>query len=215
MYEHPDFPMTEEKFGVKKGEHIPGKKMLEYLEFIVKETDIAGFLRLNTKVEVVEKNEEDWMLHCVSILDGKAYKVISPKLIIAVGNTNKPKMPNYPTSPDFEPPVIHSNDFPNQVAKFVRPASQTLVIGGGKSAWDVAYACATQSDATVTLLIRPSGNGPNWMTPSHVTPFTLWLEKLVFTRFFGRMHRPCMSHMRIITDRVSNVPVSLGTKNRP
>jgi cation diffusion facilitator CzcD-associated flavoprotein CzcO len=185
MYEHPDFPMDEQKFGIKKGEHVPAKKMLEYLETLVKESGIAKFLRLNTKVELVEKTGDGWALHCVSSSSGEPHTITTPKLIIAVGNTNKPKMPKYPTSSAFEPPVLHSKEFPAHVSSIAKAASHTLVVGGGKSAWDVAYACATQPDATSTLLIRPSGNGPTWMTPSHVTPFTLWLEKLVFTRFFG------------------------------
>jgi cation diffusion facilitator CzcD-associated flavoprotein CzcO len=185
MYEHPDFPMEEKKFGVKKGEHVPAKKMLEYLESVAEQGDIAKFIKLNTKVDVVERMNDDWALHCVSSSTGETYTITTPKLIVAVGNTNKPKMPSYPTSLVFEPPVLHSKDFPALISKVVKPATHTLVIGGGKSAWDVAYACATQPDATATLLIRPSGNGPNWMTPAYVTPFALWLEKLVFTRFFG------------------------------
>jgi cation diffusion facilitator CzcD-associated flavoprotein CzcO len=184
MYEHPDFPMEEKKLGIKKGEHVPAKKMLEYLEALVKESGIGKFLRLNTKVDLVEKTGDDWLLHCVSSLSGEPHTITTPKLIIAVGNTNKPKMPN-PTSSAFEPPVLHSKEFPAHVSSVAKADSHTLVVGGGKSAWDVAYACATQPDSTSTLLIRPSGNGPAWMTPSHVTPFTLWLEKLVFTRFFG------------------------------
>jgi len=190
MYEHPDFPMDEQKFGVRKGEHIPAPKMLEYLEAFAKESGIARFIRLDTKVEVVNKTGDGWTLHCVSTLTEKAYTINTPKLIIAIGITNKSKMPTYPSSPAFKPPVLHSKEFPKYFSQIVKPATHTLVVGGGKSAWDAAYACATQPEATVTVLIRPSGKGPNWMTPSHVTPFTLWLEKLVFTRFFGYMS-PC------------------------
>jgi hypothetical protein len=190
MYEHPDFPMDEEKFGVKKGQHVPADKMFKYIEAFVEESGITEFLRLNIKVEVVQKNKENWTLHCVSTTTGKLHDITAPKLIIANGNTNKPKMPKFPTSPTFEPIVVHSKDFPAKHEQIVQPGNHTLVVGGGKSAFDVAYACATQPNATVTLLIRPDGNGPVWMTPTHVTPLTLWLEKLVFTRFFSFMS-PC------------------------
>lgn len=188
MYEHPDFPMDEERFGVKKGEHIPAEKMFEYLTAFVEDSDISSFLRLNTKVEVVEKINEGWKLQCQSTQ--KTYDLTATKLIIAVGNTNKPKMPKYPNTSGFRPPVIHSHDFPAQYSKIAKPNKNTLIIGAGKSAYDVAYACATQPNASVTILIRPSGNGPSWMSPSHVTPFKLWLEKLVFTRFFGCTYSP-------------------------
>jgi cation diffusion facilitator CzcD-associated flavoprotein CzcO len=185
MYEHPELPMSEVKLGVKKGQHIPGAEVQQYLKAFVHENGVEEFMRTNTKVEAVEKSEEGWTLHCTSNPAGRTFSIGTIKLIIAVGNTNKPKMPKYLTSASFEPTIIHSKEFPAHYEHIVKPGKHTLVVGGGKSAWDVAYACATQPDATVTLLIRPSGNGPNWMTPSHVTPFKLWLEKLVFTRFFG------------------------------
>ncbi|KAH4048145.1 hypothetical protein HBI82_211240 [Parastagonospora nodorum] len=190
MYEHPDFPMSEQRFGVRKGEHIHGANMNEYLGAFVDENGLHELIRSNTKVEVIKKAEEGWSLQCLSTSSEGTFDIITTKLIIAIGNTNKPKMPKYPTSPAFEPVVIHSKELSARYEHIVRPNKHTLVIGGGKSAWDVAYACATQPGATVTLLIRPSGNGPNWMAPSHVTPFKLWLEKLVFTRFFGFMS-PC------------------------
>lgn len=186
MYEHPDFPMDEVKFGVKKGEHIPAGKMLEYLEAFAEYSGISSSLRLNNKVEVVEKIEDGWKLQCLSLAVEKKYTLTTPKLVIAVGNTNKPKMPKYQTSPAFEPPLLHCRDFPAQFSAIVKPGNHTLVVGGGKSALDVAYACARQEGATATILIRPSGIGPHWVAPSHVTPLGLWLEKLVFTRFFDR-----------------------------
>jgi hypothetical protein len=194
MYEHPDYPMDEHEFGVERGKHIPAEAMLAYLESLAEKSGIADFVRLNTRVDVVEKEEVEegvkWKLHCIDEETGRKYNVSARKLVIAVGNTNKPKTPSYPTSPVFEPLVIHSKDFPAHFHEIVKPDTHTLVIGGGKSAWDVSYACAKQANTTVTILIRPSGNGPNWLTPTHVTPFGLWLEKLVFTRGFGFMS-PC------------------------
>ncbi|KAH7394161.1 flavin-binding monooxygenase-like protein-like protein [Phaeosphaeria sp. MPI-PUGE-AT-0046c] len=190
MFEHPDFPMDEARFAVKKGEHIPAGKMLEYLQAFVEQSGISGFIRLKTSVQVVEKVEDGWKLQCLSSSDGKTSSLTTPKLVIAVGNTNKPKMPRYEASPAFESPILHSRDFPAQFQAIVKPDAHTLVVGGGKSALDVAYACAQQANATVTMLIRPSGIGPHWVSPSHVTPFGLWLEKLVFTRLVDLMS-PC------------------------
>ncbi|KAF1837960.1 flavin-binding monooxygenase-like protein-like protein [Decorospora gaudefroyi] len=195
MYEHPDFPMDETTFGVKRGEHIPAAKMFDYLTAFVEWADIKQFLRLQTNVNFIErvKNGKGWNLHWTayprpdSTLDGVLH---AKKLVIAVGNTNKPVLPDYPTSKSFQPLVIHAKDFPSHYPDIVRPNSHTVIVGSGKSAWDVAYACATQPSATATILIRPDGNGPVWMTPSHVTPLGLWLEKLVHTRFFGFMS-PC------------------------
>jgi hypothetical protein len=40
MYEHPDFPMDEKRFGVKSGQHIPEAKMYHYLDAFVEWADI-------------------------------------------------------------------------------------------------------------------------------------------------------------------------------
>ncbi|KAF2789745.1 flavin-binding monooxygenase-like protein-like protein [Melanomma pulvis-pyrius CBS 109.77] len=189
-YENPDFPMDEVRFGVKKGEHVPAAKVAEYLGAMVEKNGIKDCVRLNTRVEVVEQVDEGWVLHCSITTDARSFKIGTAKLILSTGVTNQPSMPRYPTSPDFEPKVIHTNDFPAHYSAIVEPGTHTLIIGGGKSAWDIAYACATQPSSTATMLIRSSGNGPVWMSPPYVTPLGLWLEKLVFTRFFGFMS-PC------------------------
>jgi len=185
--------MDEAKFGVNKGEHVPAEKVLEYMRAFVEAEGILDYVRLNTKVEVVERADGCWKLHCRSTLvdvDATTFMINSAKLIISVGLANKPSMPRYPTSTRFEPKVIHSKDFPAHFSDIAKAGNHTLVIGGSKSAWDIAYACATQPESIATMLIRPSGNGPVWMSPPYVTPLGLWLEKLVFTRFFGFMS-PC------------------------
>ncbi|KAF2121997.1 hypothetical protein BDV96DRAFT_609096 [Lophiotrema nucula] len=192
-YEFPDFPMHEDKFGVKKGEHVPAEKVTEYFRAAIDEGGIAESVRLNTKVDVIERTEEGWKLHCMNREDGieaQPFTIKTPKLILSTGLTNQPAMPKYPSSPSFTSPIIHSKDFPSHYPTIVQPGKHTLVIGVGKSAWDIAYACATKENGTATMLIRPSGNGPVWLSPTHVTPLGLWLEKLVFTRFFGFMS-PC------------------------
>lgn len=189
MFEHPDFPMDEETYGVKKGEHIPAETMLKYLSDFVEANDISGCLRLNTHVDFVKKEGAIWHVRCTSA-NSYSYSMLTTKIIIATGITNKANMPSYATHKSFVPPLIHSKDFPSHFTHIVKPNTHTLVIGAGKSAWDVSYACATQPNSSATILIRPSGNGPNWLVPSHVTPLRLWLEKLVFTRFFGYMS-PC------------------------
>ncbi|KAF2175635.1 flavin-binding monooxygenase-like protein-like protein [Zopfia rhizophila CBS 207.26] len=190
-YENPDFPMDEGKFDVKKGEHVPAEKVTEYMRALIKEGGISDFVRLNTRVEVVEKVEGGWKLHCTSkAAEDSSYTITTAKLILSTGLVNRPLMPRYPSSPNFTPTVVHSADFPVHYTNIIKPNTHTLVVGAGKSAWDIAYACTTSPNSTATMLIRPSGNGPVWMSPTHVTPLGLWLEKLVFTRFFGFMS-PC------------------------
>jgi hypothetical protein len=192
--------MDTTRFGVREGEHVPAEKVVPYLRGLIEEGGVGECVRINTRVEVVERVDDGgWKVFCTekggeSESEGTTtenrYIIHTAKLVLATGLASQPSMQRIPTAPDFLPLVIHSYDFPRAFNDMVKPSSRTLVVGGGKSAWDVAYACATQPNATVTMLIRPDGNGPIYMAPTHVTPLGLWLEKLVFTRFFGFMS-PC------------------------
>ena len=185
--------MDNSRFGVKPGEHVPAEKLFEYLQAFVESNGLADRIQYNTKVQVIEQVKEGWKLHVKDTQvasTGEMTEINTAKLIVAVGLTNQPSIPRCPTSPTFQPLVIHSTQFSAHFSEIARENTHTLIVGAGKSAWDIAYACATKPNSTATMLIRPSGNGPVWMPPSHVTPLGLWLEKLVFTRFFGYMS-PC------------------------
>ncbi|CAI6339051.1 unnamed protein product [Periconia digitata] len=217
-YQIPDFPMGEKRFGVSKGDFVPAEKVYEYLCAYANENDIKRFVRVDTEVQSIEKMEPGWKLQCRSSTkhpaaaipipgsnpgqhkeeegegeDASALVITTSKLILSTGLVTTPNIPSYPQSPTFTSPILHSKSFPSHhEALSTSPTpTHTLVIGAGKSAWDIAHASATAHPAsTATMLIRPSGNGPTWMAPPYVTPFRLWLEKLVFTRFLGFMS-PC------------------------
>jgi cation diffusion facilitator CzcD-associated flavoprotein CzcO len=166
--------MDEARFGVKRGEHVPAEKVYQYIQAFAEDNGVIPLLRLNTKVEVAEKVNGGWNLQCRSTAaNGTSYSLRTPKLIISTGLASRPKMPKFTTSPSFSPLIVHSGSFPSHFSTIVQPSKHTLILGGGKSAWDIAYACATQPDATATMLIRPSGKGPIWMSPPYVTPFKL------------------------------------------
>ncbi|KAF2201531.1 flavin-binding monooxygenase-like protein-like protein [Delitschia confertaspora ATCC 74209] len=194
-YENPDFPMDGTKYDVKKTEHVSADKVSQYWRDFAEDGGVTGFIRLNTKVEVAEKIGGGWKLHCQPTgpnHSSNAYTLLTRRLLISTGLTNRPSIPSYLRSPTFTPPILHSSTFPTHFNEVSRPNTHTLVIGAGKSAWDIAYACATHPTwtSTVTMLIRPSGKGPIWMSPPFVTPLKQKLEGLVFTRFIG-FFSPC------------------------
>ena len=57
-YEFSDFLMREERFGVRKWQHIPGTVNHEYLQQYAQEFDLVSRIRLNTKVRSAELLEE-------------------------------------------------------------------------------------------------------------------------------------------------------------
>jgi hypothetical protein len=185
-YEYSDFPMTEERFGVKPGQHIPGQVIHDYLLQYAEVFGLLSRIRLRCKVQTAEMKETgQWELTTLS--DGindaspKESRIVADKLILATGLTSDPFMPRLEGSADFDAPLFHVKDFRNQ-ANSKHDIKNIVVLGTSKSAWDACYAYAT-TGVQVHLIIRSSGIGPVWVAPPYVTPFKIWLESLILTRF--------------------------------
>lgn len=190
-YQYPDFPMDTETYGVKAGEHIPGPVIHRYLNDYARKAGVFSRIRFNTKVlEVSEAiSGEGWTLKT----DNYGLRILSTKkLVIATGLTSTPFIPTFTGADIFKKSglLIHSRDFPQHADRLFSKTSQVTVLGGSKSAWDVAYACASRN-VPVNLVIRTSGQGPTWMAPPYVTPVKAWLEKLVHRRFLTWLS-PCI-----------------------
>ncbi|KAF2090946.1 dimethylaniline monooxygenase (N-oxide forming) [Saccharata proteae CBS 121410] len=189
-YEYSDFPMETEAFGVKPGEHIPGEVLHRYLTSYAEYFGLHRLIQFNTRVVAVERAEDDagWIVTSKTG-DEDEKQVLAKKLIVATGLTSEPNVPELPGSEVFGAPIFHMKDF-RENEETISSADNVTVIGGGKSAWDAAYAYASQG-VHVDMIIRESGKGPAWMAPPYVTPFKKWLEKLVHTRFMT-WFSPCV-----------------------
>jgi len=186
-YEYPDMPMSSETYGVQKGQHIPGPVLHRYLTDYAKKFGVFGRIRLNTKVHSAEPTEEGgWILKTSS---SGSPTLKTKKLVLATGLTSQPYIPDIPGKGKFDAPLFHARDF-RANANTLKEAKNAVVLGGAKSAWDVAYAYA-EAGVHVDMIIRKSGHGPVWMAPPYVTPLKKWLEKLVHTRFLT-WFSPCV-----------------------
>jgi hypothetical protein len=191
-FEWSDFPMDTETFGVKPGEHIQGDVVHTYLSNYAEKFDLLWRIQFLTKVESAEPGPNDtWNL---TITRGHGTKgscttMTTKRLVVATGMTSEPNIPKFEGEETFNRPLFHLIDFPKQFST-VKNTKRVAVLGGAKSAWDVAYSYAA-AGVTVEWIIRKSGNGPNWMSPPYVTPLKKWLEKLVFTRLLT-WFSPCI-----------------------
>ncbi|KAL2439221.1 FAD-dependent monooxygenase DEP4 [Exophiala dermatitidis] len=186
-YEYPDFPMDSATYGVKSGEHIPGTVLHRYLTDYAKKFGVYDRTHFNTKVDSVMATEDGgWMLKTSS---PELPTVQTKKLIVATGLTSQPYIPQLTGMQEFQGSLFHVRDFAKH-ADALKRAKHAVVVGGAKSAWDVAYAFA-EAGVPVDMIIRKSGHGPVWMAPPYVTPLKKWLEKLVHTRFITWMS-PCI-----------------------
>lgn len=165
-YEFPDFPMSEEVYGVKPEGHIPGAVLHRYLTDFSRTYGIYDRLQFQTTVELVEPTLTGWRL-TVKTPQGER-QIETTKIILATGLTSTPNMPEYKGSENFGKPLFHAKDF-CQRAPELEGLKNVIVVGGAKSAYDVAYAMV-EGGAEVDLIIKPESTGPVWIAPRKVTP---------------------------------------------
>lgn len=177
-YESPDFPMDYDTYGVEAGKHIPGAVLHRYLTNYAKKFGIFNRTQFNTNVESIEALQDGYRLKATA--KGKAQVFETKKLIVASGLTSSPNFPQYPGKESFGGLYFHAKDFHRQEAT-IKTAQNVTVVGGAKSAYDVAYGYATQG-AHVDMVIRPKGKGPVWIPKPWVLGGKFRLEKLVSVR---------------------------------
>ncbi|KAJ1326000.1 dimethylaniline monooxygenase (N-oxide forming) [Microdochium nivale] len=182
-YEHPDFPMLEEVYGVKPGQHIPAAVLHRYLTDFARHFGVLERTKLKTKVQHAAQDAKDeWDLTMQTEGEDKV-NVHTRRLIVATGLTSEPNLPVYPGEEGFTGKKFHGKDFCVH-GSTVETAKRVVIVGCGKSAYDCAYAYATApgNKTHVDLLIRPTGQGPVWLVPPYVTPFKRMMEELLHTR---------------------------------
>ncbi|KAJ4122943.1 hypothetical protein NW768_009933 [Fusarium equiseti] len=177
-YEFPDFPMDEATYGVGPNTHIPGAVLHRYLTDFAKHFGFYDNIQFDTAVEGVEKEGDGWKL---SVLGTQGSRVIATKkLVLATGLTSTPNMPQYKNAEKFDAPLFHAKDFCKEAPNL--KVKNAIVVGGAKSAFDVAYALV-QDGAEVDLIVRPTGNGPVWIAPPFVTPLKKRLDQILNIRW--------------------------------
>ncbi|KAI1912372.1 hypothetical protein LOZ39_002576 [Ophidiomyces ophidiicola] len=188
-YEYSDFPMSEKKFGVTRGKHIPGEAAHEYLKAYAQEFGFYSKIRFESKVESVEKidsnDQERWTVaYCkTNSASGNVVRyILTKKLVLSTGTCEEPVLPVLKDSETFDAPLFHSRDMAKE-QHAIREAKNVAVLGGSKSGYDAAYLAASNG-AQVDWIISNSGRGGIWISPPYVTPFKKWLEKFVTTRIF-------------------------------
>ncbi|KAI0171491.1 hypothetical protein BJ166DRAFT_562786 [Pestalotiopsis sp. NC0098] len=194
-YEYPDFPMDTDTFGVKPGQHIPGKVCHDYLTKYADKFNIIDCIRYNTKVEVAEHLRDGGWILTLRTTDGSTgaiteEKIWAEKLVVATGLTSEPFLPHIEGQESYHAPLFHSRDLLQHAGSNSGSKKRVTVFGGTKSGWDAVYAYATRG-IQVDWVIRKSGYGPAWMAPPYVTPLKRWLEKLVNTRLLT-WFSPCI-----------------------
>jgi cation diffusion facilitator CzcD-associated flavoprotein CzcO len=185
-YEYPDFPMLESRYGVKANVHIPGAVLNRYLTDFAHHFGFFDKIQFRTKVDAIEPVGDEWKLFLTGASGERT--VVAKKLILATGLTSTPNMPTYRGQENLGAPLFHAKDFCARAPE-LKDVKNSVVVGGAKSAFDVAYA-QVQAGSTVDLVIRDDGHGPVWIAPAFVTPFKKRLDQLLLIRWMTWM-APC------------------------
>lgn len=196
-YEFSDFPMDEKLFDVKRGEHIPGPTLHDYLCRFAERFDIYTRIRFNCRVDTVERNETGgWIIRPILYKqvndpgERNSIPILTQKLVICTGLTSEPFVPSFTGSGTFNSPIYHAKYLLDHAPIIAKTATNVVILGGSKSAYDAAYAHAS-AGVTVDWVVRESGHGPAWMSPALVTPLKKRLEGLVGVRFLT-WFSPCI-----------------------
>jgi dimethylaniline monooxygenase (N-oxide forming) len=119
----------------------------------------------NCWVRHVRKEGSLWVIDAK--LDDEDIQYKSTKIIIATGLDSQPQMPHLHGREEFEGPVLHQKDFGKSGIFTDAEADpqnhiNITVLGGSKSAADIVYAAATDTNhpRKVNWIIRTDGTGP-------------------------------------------------------
>lgn len=177
-YEFSDFSTI--GLGLKDDEHIPGHAVHQYLSAFAERFGLDQRVTLNTTVTNAEyKNSDGWVLQTLS-KNGIPKAINARKLVIATGLNSDPLLPDFPRMHHFGNPIFHSYDYAKE-AQAKQYTQSIVVIGSAKSAMDVANA-NTAAGVQVHWIIRKSGHGMVWASPSRATPLRVRVDRLLSTR---------------------------------
>jgi cation diffusion facilitator CzcD-associated flavoprotein CzcO len=149
LFEIPGFPWTAEKWG-----SIPtGEQTQAYILAFANHFKLRTVLRLGTRVEKVEKNDDgSWTLHTRE--GSQPTKLESFDFLVSctgMYNQNQKFVPQIDGKEKFKGEVLHTSEFTE--ASIVE-GKQVVVIGAGKSACDCILQAERHGASQSTLLQR-------------------------------------------------------------
>lgn len=151
---------SDKYYGFFKAKHVT-----TYLEHYCKTQTFDGRslesrIRFSSPVQKLTKSNGLWTVLTKS--QNSTLTLQTPHIIAATGLTSQPNYPSLPNWQNFHGRILHHKDFAaferTHLPSLPQP-SRIAVLGGAKSAADVAYACA-KNGHHVTWIIRRSGSGP-------------------------------------------------------
>ncbi|MDQ6695936.1 MAG: FAD-dependent oxidoreductase [Actinomycetota bacterium] len=159
-------------------EHFSSQPVLQaYFRDVAERLDILPLIRFHTEVSAMTLDESDmtWSLQ-VRTGDGREERLVVNAVVSAVGQLNRPNLPDIPGIERFEGPAFHSARWDHAVTL---EGKRVAIIGTGASAAQFIPHVA-EAAAHLTIFQRT----PAWFLPTPdyhdaVAPAELWLFRNV------------------------------------
>ncbi|KAF1998428.1 FAD/NAD(P)-binding domain-containing protein [Amniculicola lignicola CBS 123094] len=163
IWEFSDQPMEGVELKDTYHRYFEAKNFTKYLDkyldsHVYDGMSLTDRIVLNARVEKLWKEGEKWHAKTVS---GETYT--SPRVIDASGLTSLPNIPDIRDADRFLGTIVHHKDFGK--SDIIKTCKSVVVVGGAKSAADLAYSCA-KAGLEVSWVIRKNGNGPAAFLPA-------------------------------------------------
>ncbi|KAF7974401.1 hypothetical protein HWV62_38268 [Athelia sp. TMB] len=181
-------PMPAPPNSAETGARLTGEAMNGYMESFA-DRFLGNTVRYKTEVTRVRRGEagQGWAITCTN-RETQAVEVLKyDKLVLCTGGCSEPRIPaalnpKTAAAAAFKGPVLHSSQFRAQLPNLLALAKNTttpgrvVVVGGGKSATDIA-AYLTNHNLKVTMVFETAD-----VFLASPMPLPVWIRK---SRFLG------------------------------
>lgn len=140
--------------------HFAKRMELEnYVQDMAREFDLVSDIRFSTEVISAEYDEEAQRWRVVTVdAAGKREELVANAVITAVGQLNRPNIPDLPGMDSFRGRLFHSARWP---ADIEITGKKVVVVGTGASAMQIVPAIADQVDHLTVVQRSPQWAAPN------------------------------------------------------
>ena len=162
------------------------KELKTYFDHCVEKYQLQACIKYNTEATAVNwvENQKRWHITTHNHHTGEQSTLIANSVISAVGQLNRPKIPDIHGSDSFDGAQFHSAQFQHQ---YDLSDKTVAIIGSGASAFQLA-----PEIAKVAKKMKVFQRSPAWMFPNpgyhdDIDPGTQWL--LTHIPFYDRFYR--------------------------
>ncbi len=150
-YLYPDFPFHDQNHDTKT-ERASGLEVNEYIKHYTEDNNLLNLITCDTNIDKIRYYSDSQEVQLIA--NGQVMEETFD-FVIVTGHTTNLKMPNFENQSAFKGTVIHSSLAREEIlADAIKHNKKVVVVGGNKSATDIAYYFAEQNYTNLLWLHR-------------------------------------------------------------